>query len=65
MAYADTTQANRNALSTAVRKLSTALQPTVNGVNLRGVRNDFTDAQLNAAVQAVANAAKACGYTAV
>ena len=65
MAFNNTTQVNRNAVTKAVRQLEVAIRPSINGANLRGVRNDVTDTQMNARCQAVADALKAAGYTAV
>ena len=65
MSFFTATQAQRVALRKAVQKVEVVTRDTSNGSNLRGVRNDFTDAQANAAVQALANAIKAAGFTAV
>lgn len=65
MSFASTTQANRTAIRLNVQKLYSATQDTGNGRNLRGIRNDYSDAQVDAIIQALANAIKAAGYTAV
>lgn len=65
MSYVAATTAQRVAVRQAVQKVEVITRDTTNGKNLRGIRNDFTDAQANAAIQALANAIKAAGFTAV
>jgi hypothetical protein len=62
MPFNDTTQANRTAIATAARALSTMLDPTLNSSSLRGVRNEFTDADVDAKLQALADALHSAGY---
>jgi hypothetical protein len=65
MPFLTTTQANRTRVAKAVQLAEIATRPTRNGANLRGIRNDVSDAQADATMQELANAVKAAGYTAV
>lgn len=65
MSFVAATQAQRVALRKAVQKVEAATRDTTNGSNLRGLRNDYTTAEANAAIQALADAIKAAGFTAV
>lgn len=65
MSFVAATQAQRVALRKAVQLVENCTRPTTNGWNLRGLSNDVTDAEADARIQALANAIKAAGFTAV
>jgi hypothetical protein len=64
MSFITATQPQRTEVAVAVQVAEICTRDTRNGANLRGIRNDYTDAEANAALQRVANALLAAGFTA-
>ena len=64
MSYFTATQAQRTEVAEAIQIAEVVTRDTRNGANLRGIRNDYTNAEADAALQRVADALLAAGFTA-
>lgn len=64
MSFFTASQAERTEVAEAIQVAEVVTRDTRNGANLRGIRNDYTNAQADAALQRVADALLAAGFTA-
>lgn len=64
MSFFTASQAERTEVAEAIQVAEVVTRDTRNSNSLRGIRNDYTNAEADAALQRVADALLAAGFTA-